>query len=73
MNCNAFSIKRHIHYAECLAGSYGDDCAYTCGHCKGGITCRNYDGFCPDCAAGYKGDQCTTGNNFIMYINSIKQ
>ena len=45
--------------SECPDGSFGLDCARTCGNCKDNGICNKQDGVCPaGCTPGYYKGKC---------------
>uniref|UniRef100_A0A8D0GKB3 Scavenger receptor class F member 1 n=1 Tax=Sphenodon punctatus TaxID=8508 RepID=A0A8D0GKB3_SPHPU len=43
----------------CPAGTYGPQCRYRCGRCKGNQPCSPVDGFCLACESGWNGTRCS--------------
>ena len=42
----------------CDDGTYGDNCALTCGNCINDAPCDKTSGKCAGCEAGYYGEKC---------------
>lgn len=55
------SLKIRVFLA-CLHGTYGQNCAMTCGNCLENQTCDNVNGTCTNgCDEGFKDDFCKSG------------
>ena len=54
---------------ECDDGTYGMECAETCGKCVGNEPCDPVNGTCPKgCGPGYKGSICIESNSITLYL-----
>lgn len=52
-------------FSECLAGFYGENCNYLCGHCLNEKTCHHINGMCDEeCYTGYQTPLCTKGDDY---------
>ena len=58
-------------YADCLAGSWGEGCIYTCGECINGI-CDPVDGICTNgCKDGYKNTNLCNKSKAIINPETV--
>lgn len=52
-------------FSECIAGSYGENCNNSCGHCLNETACDHVTGICDvECDPGYQTPYCTEGEDF---------
>lgn len=51
---------------ECIAGSHGKNCSFTCGKCLNSTACHHNTGSCDQgCDSGFEGLTCKKGMRFI--------
>lgn len=74
--CYILCHKIQYFTIECSAGSYGVNCASTCGQCLNEKVCNHETGSCDEgCQTGYKGPTCKTGiqcERFLSKNNASK-
>lgn len=57
-----YITKDSCFFLACLHGTYGQNCAMTCGNCLENQTCDNVNGTCTNgCDEGFKDDFCKSG------------
>ena len=57
---NHYHLIQDLDFTACSSGTYGQDCAETCGNCDGGAPCDAVDGSCATgCAPGWTGGTCS--------------
>lgn len=68
--CYILCHKIQYFAIECSAGSYGVNCASTCGQCLNEKVCNHETGSCDQgCQPGYKGPTCKTGIQCERFLN----